>query len=647
MAANNKNHKDGNRSGGFKNIGGTYKKYVAAGAMLALLAVVISNSKVTSNDAKKPQDGLFAETTGDEENTEPFEVDAYPQVNELAEEYFRYYADGDVDAIAKIAHPITETEKSYIKMFSNYLDSYEDIKCYTKKGIEDGEYIVSVTCDMKFQGIDSSAPQIHRFYIRKDEDGTAYIDNAYSQFNQSRQENKTDESINALLAAYEQSKDVISLQKEIKREYDSVLEKDEELKTMVMATMQDAISEWVASFEPQTSEDDNQSQTDKKDTDQTDQLERTAYAKTDVNLREKRSTESDVIKTIKEGAKVTIVGVSKDGWFQIKNGSDTGFVKKEYIESEDAPESGSEDETPADQTQTRTAYAKTKVNLRKKRSTDSEVIKTLKAGTKVTIYGTSQDGWFKVKTGGDTGYVSKEYITTDPSKVEQTSASSNTKTRTAYAKTKVNLRKKRSTSSGIIKTLKAGTKVTIYGTSQNGWFKVKTGGDTGYVSKEYITTDPSKVEQTSASSNTKTRTAYAKTKVNLRKKRSTSSDILKTLKAGTKVTVYGSSKNGWYKVKAGGKTGYVRTEYIVSSQSKVEKEENTNERTSASRYLNEGDMVRLSESVNVRRSMSESADRVGLAYEGDVVTVIMSYAEGWTKVSWNGQTGYVKTEFLR
>ncbi|MCI9125346.1 MAG: SH3 domain-containing protein, partial [Eubacterium sp.] len=415
MAANNKNHKDGNRSGGFKNIGGTYKKYVAAGAMLALLAVVISNSKVTSNDAKKPQDGLFAETTGDEENTEPFEVDAYPQVNELAEEYFRYYADGDVDAIAKIAHPITETEKSYIKMFSNYLDSYEDIKCYTKKGIEDGEYIVSVTCDMKFQGIDSSAPQIHRFYIRKDEDGTAYIDNAYSQFNQSRQENKTDESINALLAAYEQSKDVISLQKEIKREYDSVLEKDEELKTMVMATMQDAISEWVASFEPQTSEDDNQSQTDKKDTDQTDQLERTAYAKTDVNLREKRSTESDVIKTIKEGAKVTIVGVSKDGWFQIKNGGDTGFVKKEYIESEDAPESGSEDETPADQTQTRTAYAKTKVNLRKKRSTDSEVIKTLKAGTKVTIYGTSQDGWFKVKTGGDTGYVSKEYITTDPS----------------------------------------------------------------------------------------------------------------------------------------------------------------------------------------------------------------------------------------
>ncbi len=68
---------------------------------------------------------------------------------------------------------------------------------------------------------------------------------------------------------------------------------------------------------------------------------------------------------------------------------------------------------------------------------------------------------------------------------------------------------------------------------------------------------------------------------------------------------------------------------------------------SAPAYYNEGDRIRLSDSVNIRASMSESADRVGLAYQGDVVTVIMSYAEGWTKVNWNGQTGYIKTEYLR
>jgi uncharacterized protein YgiM (DUF1202 family) len=38
---------------------------------------------------------------------------------------------------------------------------------------------------------------------------------------------------------------------------------------------------------------------------------------------------------------------------------------------------------------------------------------------------------------------------------------------------------------------------------------------------------------------------------------------------------------------------------------------------------------------------------VGLAYQGDVVKVIQSYAEGWTKVEWNGQTGYIKTDLIK
>ena len=133
-----------------------------------------------------------------------------------------------------------------------------------------------------------------------------------------------------------------------------------------------------------------------------------------------------------------------------------------------------------------------------------------------------------------------------------------------------------------------------------------------------------------------------------RKSRSTDSDVVQTLKAGTKVMIYGTSKNGWFKVRSKGKSGYVKKEYIVSDKSKVEKEDTPQENLPAApSYYNEGDTITLSDSVNVRSSMSETSDRVGLAYKGDVITVIMSYAEGWTKVSWNGQTGYVKTAYLR
>ena len=60
-----------------------------------------------------------------------------------------------------------------------------------------------------------------------------------------------------------------------------------------------------------------------------------------------------------------------------------------------------------------------------------------------------------------------------------------------------------------------------------------------------------------------------------------------------------------------------------------------------------GETIRLSDTINVRSSMGENADRLGVAYAGENVKVVESYAEGWSKVEWNGQTGYVKTDLLK
>ena len=45
--------------------------------------------------------------------------------------------------------------------------------------------------------------------------------------------------------------------------------------------------------------------------------------------------------------------------------------------------------------------------------------------------------------------------------------------------------------------------------------------------------------------------------------------------------------------------------------------------------------------------MDTNSDKVGVAYPGEEVTVEMSYAEGWTKVKWDGKTGYIKTDLLQ
>lgn len=73
-------------------------------------------------------------------------------------------------------------------------------------------------------------------------------------------------------------------------------------------------------------------------------------------------------------------------------------------------------------------------------------------------------------------------------------------------------------------------------------------------------------------------------------------------------------------------------------------EETAEEETPAAETQNRE--TRVTESVNIRSEASTDSDRIALAYQGDAITQIESYDNGWSKVEYKGETGYVKTEFL-
>lgn len=56
--------------------------------------------------------------------------------------------------------------------------------------------------------------------------------------------------------------------------------------------------------------------------------------------------------------------------------------------------------------------------------------------------------------------------------------------------------------------------------------------------------------------------------------------------------------------------------------------------------------TRVSSTVNVRSEASTESSRLAVAYQGDTITQIESYDNGWSKVEYKGQTGYVMTEYL-
>ena len=67
----------------------------------------------------------------------------------------------------------------------------------------------------------------------------------------------------------------------------------------------------------------------------------------------------------------------------------------------------------------------------------------------------------------------------------------------------------------------------------------------------------------------------------------------------------------------------------------------------AASAIPEGTVITLEKTVNVREKMSTDSKKVGVVYAGEKVTVIMSYADGWTKVKWDSKTGYVRTDLLQ
>jgi uncharacterized protein YgiM (DUF1202 family) len=52
------------------------------------------------------------------------------------------------------------------------------------------------------------------------------------------------------------------------------------------------------------------------------------------------------------------------------------------------------------------------------------------------------------------------------------------------------------------------------------------------------------------------------------------------------------------------------------------------------------------ENVNVRKSASENGQKLGLAYTGEKLELLMKQADGWTRVKYNGETAYVKSDYV-
>lgn len=180
----------------------------------------------------------------------------------------------------------------------------------------------------------------------------------------------------------------------------------------------------------------------------------------------------------------------------------------------------------------------------------------------------------------------------------------------------LNLRLSAATWSPVLLTIPSGSSVT-YISTYGSWYKVSYGGKTGYVASQYVS-----VSNTSA---------YYKTtdRLNMRLTAALWSDVVTVIPADATMK-YISRYGSWYKVTFNGKTGYVASAYLTPTSAPVPP----------------SDYYKTTANLNLRLSAASWSSVVTTIPSGATVKYVSRYGS-WYKVTYNGKTGYVASEYLK
>jgi len=339
-------------------------RYCVAVVLFVLLIIVLAF--FMNKDEKKPTIQYSAD------GVEMFEVDAYPAVMALIEEYYNCYAAGDFETLQTLATPFSEHELAYMGLLSQYVESYQNMTFYTKSGLDTSSYMVNVYLEMKFEGVDTLAPGLDFFYVRTNEDGTLYIDNSYSEYNMKNNDNPLDMNVHNLIKEHEQQEDLIALLSDTTVKFQNAIAADANLNSMVNETIPAAISKWMGELvsgvqtpdteNPNTEVPDTEvpdtevPETQTPDTQQTEnevtesetpeqepESEQTSEVlsfpegtvitlKEATNVRKEMTTDSSIVETLYNGSKVTVVMSYAEGWTKVKWDSKTGYIRTDLLQ---------------------------------------------------------------------------------------------------------------------------------------------------------------------------------------------------------------------------------------------------------------------------------------------------------------------------
>lgn len=383
-------------------------------AMIIVIATIVS--LVKTKNAKQDEEAVVMSDASAEAvaSVEPLEVDAHPEINTLMTTYYNALATCDMETVQSVMDYISETDLIQLKSKNEFVESYNNIVCYTRDGISENSYFVYVTYEAKFNDFDALVPGVTTHYVYTAEDGSLKI------------AKEMNEQVNAALMLTSCQDDVVDIFNKVDVEYKEILASNEELSTFLseMASKAKTMAgEEIAMLEVGEETTSVEETVEAEATETTEEQPLTQIVNEEVkttatvNVRSSDSENADKIGRVETGTVLTRVEDKINGWSKVIFDGKEAYIKSDYLEviatnpiEETADNTEEVADNEAEQTQvTGTVTARTNVNVRNEPSTASDTIGKAQGGEDYKVI-EDQGEWLKIEYKGQTGFVKAEFF---------------------------------------------------------------------------------------------------------------------------------------------------------------------------------------------------------------------------------------------
>lgn len=276
------------------------------------------------------------------------------------------------------------------------------------------------------------------------------------------------------------------------------------------------------------------------------------------------------------------------------------------------------------------------LNVRKIPETYGEVVGKLLSGGACEIVDTSTDGWYKISSGGVTGYVSSQYIYTGDKAREV--AAENVIERAVVSADKLNVRKEPSQDSEIMGQVYKDERYPVE-SIQDGWVQI----DDGYLSADYVTVRYALNEARKQDMRTTVLSLYENLGVsnvsnylNVRDKASErDGKIIAKLPSNAGCDILETTDDGWYKIRSGKITGYVKSEYILTGQQAEDKA------MQVAKLM----AIANTDGVNVR-SEPNTESSIWTQIASSEKFLVASQQDGWVEIELDDSTAFISSDYV-